>query len=896
MKLIRAEITGFGKYRQQVISFEAQNQLLFGPNEIGKSTLYQFIQCMLFGFPPRRTRQKDYTPKDGTAFGGKLWLAFPGVGEVYLERYKQVDRGRVKVRLGEQVGGEKLWKDLLQGLTPALFSEVFTFQQEQLSQLDHLQEEELQQVLLSLGITGSRQLMEQGQQYQKENQKNFRPKGQRLPLNEGLGQWQTLQYRIQEKEAAEARVQELLANRQTSREQLTTRRKEQRALKAALSQAKEQELHWQQYEEWQTLKTLKQSELALTPEQVQALEGVYQQYQGLTAQLKQIEEDYYQAKEAETVTPQYEFYLQHEGVIKSLLKQQVKGVRLTDEFHRSMARQDQLLGEINDLETQYGWQLPSVETVSLNELDDLSQKLGQIQERLQENQLQQKWLSTELTAGEAAQVSSAGASKGDEASDKTSFNRQKPSLTLISLALAAVFLLLGIFVLPQFKAILGIAAIACGIGGALWEYHQRQQTALKQGAMAKRGPVATPRNTQEQLARLQEQAEQLHVRQDQLAESLHQALGGRKIAAWADFPDYQSDYHRYYQSLLDLDQVTADLQTQDEAYGALLQEFDFLSNWLPLQELDLVGRFETLQQFDQKLTRQKQLQGQQKTTLLADQRKEMLTKINQLAENSQDLLQQTGVKSLAEVPERIQQAQGQAKQMQRLEELTKILTPLYPDPVAAGSLGVKIARLQGQLNELETTETTLLEQTQRQDLELEALAKDGTLDELRQEQADLEEVLGQQLIDWGARKIAGAALQDLATDLSEQQLPQLLQQAGHYLQILTNGKYHTLYFEEGQLVLQGTQEMGIQELSTGTKDQLIMALRFGYLHLQKKNLCPVIIDDGWLNYDSQRKRQLAQLLAEFGQKYQVICLSSDREMVSYYQDFKQPVQSLASIV
>ena len=116
------------------------------------------------------------------------------------------------------------------------------------------------------------------------------------------------------------------------------------------------------------------------------------------------------------------------------------------------------------------------------------------------------------------------------------------------------------------------------------------------------------------------------------------------------------------------------------------------------------------------------------------------------------------------------------------------------------------------------------------------------------------------------------------------------------MEILTNKRYRKLYFEDGQLVLQGSQEMGIQELSTGTKDQLIMALRFGYLHLQKKNLCPVVIDDGWLNYDSQRKRQLAQLLAEFGQKYQVICLSSDREMVSYYQDFKQPVQSLASIV
>lgn len=894
MKLLRAEITGFGKYRQQVITFEAHNQLFFGPNEIGKSTLYQFIQCMLFGFPTRRTRQKDYTPKDGTAFGGKLWLDFPGVGEVAIERYKQVERGKVKVRIGEQTGGEKLWKDLLQGLTPALFSEVFTFQQEQLSQLDHLQEEELQQVLLSLGITGSRQLLEQGQQYQKENQKNFRPKGQRLPLNEGLSQWQELNHRIQEKETAEARVQELLANRQVLREQLTSCRKAKQDLKVALNQAKEQQLHWQQYEEWQALQHLEQDSQSLTPEELQNLAGLYQQYQGLQAQLKQVEADYYQAKEAETVTPQYEFYLQHEGVIKSLLKQQVKGVRLTDDFHRSMARQDQLLGEINDLETQYGWQLPSVETISLAELDALSEQLQQVQEQLQENQLQQKWLASDLGEGEHSPKEEADAHK--VTSRKNAGKLPKRPLTAIAFVLALSLLLLGIFVLPQFKALLGIIAILCGIGGAFWEYHQRQQTALAQGPLSEHESATPPRDNPAQLVRLQEQEQQLQARQMQLSQSIHQSLGGQGLTTLPNLANYQGAYQRYYQSLQDLEQVTADLQTQDEAYGALLQEFDFLSNWLPLQELDLVGRFETLQQFDQKLTRQKQLHGQQKTTLLADQRKELLAKSSQLEESSQELLQQTAVTSLKDVPQRIQQAQRQAQEIQRLAELTKILSPLYPEPVQEGTLGPKIAHLNEQLLALDNQETSLLEQTQRQDLELEALSKDGTLDELRQEQADLEEILRQEMVAWGARKVASAALQDLATDLSEQQLPQLLQQAGHYLEILTNKRYRKLYFEDGQLVLQGSQEMGIQELSTGTKDQLIMALRFGYLHLQKKNLCPVVIDDGWLNYDSQRKRQLAQLLAEFGQKYQVICLSSDREMVSYYQDFKQPVQSLASIV
>lgn len=47
-----------------------------------------------------------------------------------------------------------------------------------------------------------------------------------------------------------------------------------------------------------------------------------------------------------------------------------------------------------------------------------------------------------------------------------------------------------------------------------------------------------------------------------------------------------------------------------------------------------------------------------------------------------------------------------------------------------------------------------------------------------------------------------------------------------------------------------------------------------------------------LHYDHQRKAQLAELFTKFGQKQQVICFSSDQEMVSYYQDLQQRVIAL----
>ncbi len=40
----------------------------------------------------------------------------------------------------------------------------------------------------------------------------------------------------------------------------------------------------------------------------------------------------------------------------------------------------------------------------------------------------------------------------------------------------------------------------------------------------------------------------------------------------------------------------------------------------------------------------------------------------------------------------------------------------------------------------------------------------------------------------------------------------------------------------------------------------MMAVRFAFLAVQGEQLiCPIIIDDGWLHYDHQRKAQLAEL-------------------------------------
>ncbi len=78
-------------------------------------------------------------------------------------------------------------------MTKELFQQVFTFQQEQLMELDHLREKELHDALISLGITGSSQVFQKDKNIIRKHNSYSRKKGQKLLINQKLNEWKELQ-------------------------------------------------------------------------------------------------------------------------------------------------------------------------------------------------------------------------------------------------------------------------------------------------------------------------------------------------------------------------------------------------------------------------------------------------------------------------------------------------------------------------------------------------------------------------------------------------------------------------------------------------------------------------------------------------------------------------------
>lgn len=286
-------------------------------------------------------------------------------------------------------------------------------------------------------------------------------------------------------------------------------------------------------------------------------------------------------------------------------------------------------------------------------------------------------------------------------------------------------------------------------------------------------------------------------------------------------------------------------------------------------------------------------QTYQENTVLQQRIHEAQKHQQQLLTQYHPLMEKVHLAYPSEIPAFLQRESEVVQKQGRLRELTKSVAPLFKEETTLAEIEEGLRILQQEIQAGEAQLQQLQEQEQRTRLQIQQMQADGTLDSLYQQISQQQALVENLTTDYALAKLENQLLQDIATELSEQQLPELLKQATSYFQELTNNAHSRLDFSEGLLTV---DQMSIYNLSTGTKDQVMMAFRFAYLALQQKHpLCPVIIDDGWLHYDHQRKYQFAKLLQHFSENYQVICLSSDQEMVSYYQELHQPVWELKGV-
>ncbi|HEY4600072.1 MAG TPA: AAA family ATPase [Cerasibacillus sp.] len=185
MRFKQAFIYGFGKWVDYTIDFSDSSFLvIYGTNESGKSTIQNYILFMLFGLYP--SERAFYRPKTSSKMGGRLTVIDPDVGEFTIERLDHVRNGKAVCFTETEQYDEEWLKKRLNGLTRETYQAIFSFSAVDLLTIRDMKEDELSEVLLNIGLTGSTHIHTVEKKLDDSLADLFKPYGTRPKMNQQL--------------------------------------------------------------------------------------------------------------------------------------------------------------------------------------------------------------------------------------------------------------------------------------------------------------------------------------------------------------------------------------------------------------------------------------------------------------------------------------------------------------------------------------------------------------------------------------------------------------------------------------------------------------------------------------------------------------------------------------
>ncbi|EUJ38350.1 AAA family ATPase [Brochothrix campestris] len=169
MIIKQLDVYGYGKWRQITFPTFGKTQLIYGPNEAGKSTMMAFIEAILFGFPTNKSSERRLEPKDYDGFGGRITVATDTNEIVMIERKKGKATGDVTLYFADGSRGDEAdLVKLLQGMTKQMFKAIYSFDIHGLQNVQALKESDFNRYLLAAGTVGSDVLLRVDTQLQKK--------------------------------------------------------------------------------------------------------------------------------------------------------------------------------------------------------------------------------------------------------------------------------------------------------------------------------------------------------------------------------------------------------------------------------------------------------------------------------------------------------------------------------------------------------------------------------------------------------------------------------------------------------------------------------------------------------------------------------------------------------
>lgn len=170
--------------------------------------------------------------------------------------------------------------------------------------------------------------------------------------------------------------------------------------------------------------------------------------------------------------------------------------------------------------------------------------------------------------------------------------------------------------------------------------------------------------------------------------------------------------------------------------------------------------------------------------------------------------------------------------------------------------------------------------------EIGVLEEGGIYTEKLHEFYHLKSIFNEKAREWAKIALAKEMIHRTMDRMKNERFPKVLEKAEEYLRTLTDGIYIRLLFQpSGQFIVERNDHMMFdpEELSQATTEQIYVSLRLALVQiLQDEYPFPIIIDDGFVNFDHDRTRRIIRILLDISQHTQILFFTCHQHLLELF--------------
>jgi uncharacterized protein YhaN len=892
MQIRELHIDGFGIFHNALIKeFRPGINVIFGPNEYGKTTLLEFIRKVLFGFKKRNGDSNDYSPVHGGNLGGKIVCELANQSNVTISRFGANRGGKINLTVNSEFfNTEEKLESILGYASSDLYRNIFAFTLDELQEFGSLKVNDVKDRIYGAGLgLGSKSISQVEKQFKETKENLFKPKGKVQPItilgNEIVDLNLTIsksQESLEYYDKLKSKIKHLGNDKQQVLDQTNRLESNKKHLENLLDL-------YPVYVDWKSAKEKLKKLIDLPDLPQNSMETL----ERLKAESNSIQNTIEEERE--------EF--DHKEIERQALSDKEKVLENSNTFMTLQNMTEQVRSAIQD-STKVG--------IAKDQLDDQIQieikKLG--------NHWNEEMVNSfEITDALSEQIN---IHRGllDEAYNKVIRTKEKLEDFREN---KAKELSQGIQV-PEWLKVISYSLLTLGVLGLSWGLYSQDFGFLFFSLIVLSIGVVSIRMIVKAKTTLVKEDLQGPELTGQLKES--EGESDKKYANWRTWLKNKNfdanlspiaaektlstlkEVKNMFNQRQDMSQRLNKMeQTKKKAIDLIEQIKPHLPGNSHIEDIitniDALHRVyeETLKSHEKQNAIALQLEGiQRKITRLEEhlssKRKEIINFIGranakteiEFEEIFRLVEEKSGLEKVAD--EKLDLIRSRVGLGDSFQNFLNIIENSAPE-----ELRQQLDSVSTKLDELHSERDQIHKELGEAENQINILASNKELLNLLYQKEIKREQLNKLSKDWTVNQIALFMLEQAKVNYEKERQPSVIQSAQKIFSQITNGKYQRIFKPLDSDEILADENSGLRkkvyEMSRGSREQLYLAMRLGLIkeYETRSEPLPIIMDDVLVNFDDSRGQKVLEILSSFAEKRQVIILTCHKHTVEIYRKF-----------